>query len=638
MNKNRSLRKCILSLFCILSMPLLLITTRAIPVAGQSASGITLSAPDTSQFPVISTTFGAIDLAGHFVKDLKAEEIQIMENERMVAADSLELVQKGVRFYLAVNESRTFSNRFEEISRFDRLKNHLQGWIKSHPDDTKDEFYFFSNMITPEIAPNVPDEWETAVNNYQPDLKKAVPSLASLNSAVDALLDDGTEATTSAALLYITPLPTAQEILEIKDLLTIASRAGSQVNLWLIGPPEYSTNELAYLLQQYTRESGGAYLLYSGAETLPPIADLLDPLGSLYSLKYTSAAKASGDYKLKVNVRRTELYLESNEQAFSLSILPPNPIFLSPPAEIARSWSETKKRSDSVLLPDQVEVRILIEFPDGFQRPLVSSRLLIDGKLADENTAEPFDLFSLDLADFTASGEHTLKAEVEDSIDLKGETIEIPVAIVIEQKEEGWIGSFLPRITLVNGVIGGIVLLTLILGIIALVRYGMLNRRDKKTAQAPDPLTQPVNISGEYSLSPAKSEEAVAWPLIRGVGLAPARLACRNASEADSEKCKEIPLSGEEITIGSDHRKADVVITHSSVSPAHARIFKDANSDFHLADAGSSAGTWLNYAPVSSRGARLEHGDLVQFGRVSYVFELRGATRKRIQVLPFQEE
>ena len=34
----------------------------------------------------------------------------------------------------------------------------------------------------------------------------------------------------------------------------------------------------------------------------------------------------------------------------------------------------------------------------------------------------------------------------------------------------------------------------------------------------------------------------------------------------------------------------------------------------------------------------LEHGDLVQFGRLVYIFEVHGTAPKRVQVLPYKED
>jgi pSer/pThr/pTyr-binding forkhead associated (FHA) protein len=51
------------------------------------------------------------------------------------------------------------------------------------------------------------------------------------------------------------------------------------------------------------------------------------------------------------------------------------------------------------------------------------------------------------------------------------------------------------------------------------------------------------------------------------------------------------------------------------------------NGAFRLADEGSTAGTWVNYTPVSHEGTRLEHGDLIHFGRVGYRFMLKEPRR-----------
>jgi hypothetical protein len=46
----------------------------------------------------------------------------------------------------------------------------------------------------------------------------------------------------------------------------------------------------------------------------------------------------------------------------------------------------------------------------------------------------------------------------------------------------------------------------------------------------------------------------------------------------------------------------------------------------------------LNYAPVSSRGAHLEHGDVLQFGRASFRFEQLGVETKRLRVVRLPDE
>mgnify|MGYP000887718271 CR=1 FL=1 len=59
---------------------------------------------------------------------------------------------------------------------------------------------------------------------------------------------------------------------------------------------------------------------------------------------------------------------------------------------------------------------------------------------------------------------------------------------------------------------------------------------------------------------------------------------------------------------------------------------------FRLQNEGSGSGTWLNYAPVSAYGARLLHGDLIQFGNVSYRFEIHSAKPARMTVEKLEDD
>jgi pSer/pThr/pTyr-binding forkhead associated (FHA) protein len=91
-------------------------------------------------------------------------------------------------------------------------------------------------------------------------------------------------------------------------------------------------------------------------------------------------------------------------------------------------------------------------------------------------------------------------------------------------------------------------------------------------------------------------------------------------------------------TVGSDPKKAKVVLATSMISPLHARISRIEQDQFKLFDEGSGSGTWLNYAPVSQYGARLEHGDLVQFGAIIYSFEIYQSSPRKFRVESIREE
>jgi predicted component of type VI protein secretion system len=83
------------------------------------------------------------------------------------------------------------------------------------------------------------------------------------------------------------------------------------------------------------------------------------------------------------------------------------------------------------------------------------------------------------------------------------------------------------------------------------------------------------------------------------------------------------------MTFGNDPDKADQVLEDNSVEALHATLWREAEGVYHISDEGSTAGTWVNYTPVSKGGMRLEHGDLVHFGRAGFRFVIRDAKRLR---------
>jgi len=83
-----------------------------------------------------------------------------------------------------------------------------------------------------------------------------------------------------------------------------------------------------------------------------------------------------------------------------------------------------------------------------------------------------------------------------------------------------------------------------------------------------------------------------------------------------------VPLDYPEITIGSSPKKAAYVLASTSIDGLHARLCQPAEGQYRIYDAGSVAGTWVNYNLVPSQGACLQHGDLVQIGRETFRFEL----------------
>lgn len=623
------------------NLALLLLVTALNPVVAQAAGSIDVAPVDTSAYPQVSTSFRAFDAGGDFIRNIRPGELRVLENNATLPEYELELVRTGLRFFVAFNEGPTLANRFSGVSRFDRMKTTLFNWIAAQPSDGSDEMTLVSNQGILEMDTGDPASWQTALEAYQPDLRNMTPGMSSLSTAVDSAMNLNLQGEKSSAILYFTPMPTDAQFVSLQEIANRAKSNGIRIFVWLIGPTDYAATDGALRLQQFAEESGGRFFLFSGAEELPELVDWLDPLAYIYHLSYTTKASVSGDYELVLRIDRGDLSLESAPVAYSFLIAPPNPIFLSPPVEITRSWTETKKKSDSILLPDSTTLEFMVEFPDGMERDLVVSRLFVDGTLASENTAPPLSPLAWDISGYTETATHNLQITVEDIAGLKGQTIEIPVQVTIEEQTLNLWERILNLVNPVNLIVGVIVIAVFIAWLLVLIRIvrRKLKLPRRKVRQPNDPVTQPVNIEGSYTLAPEKPDQVVRWPVIRGVGLAPARLLQKKSSSPEGvEYLLEIPVGNDELVIGSERKKADYVLVHPSVSPRHARIFKDVEGGYRIADAGSVAGTWVNYAPVSTRGVRLEHGDLVQFGRLAYIFEVHGAEPKRVQVLPYKED
>jgi len=79
-----------------------------------------------------------------------------------------------------------------------------------------------------------------------------------------------------------------------------------------------------------------------------------------------------------------------------------------------------------------------------------------------------------------------------------------------------------------------------------------------------------------------------------------------------------------EWTVGSGDTCA-LQLSDSSglMSRLHARLVVT-DGAYRLYDAGSTSGTWINYTPVAvETGQSLEHGDLINLGRVQLRFQRR---------------
>jgi len=98
------------------------------------------------------------------------------------------------------------------------------------------------------------------------------------------------------------------------------------------------------------------------------------------------------------------------------------------------------------------------------------------------------------------------------------------------------------------------------------------------------------------------------------------------------ELCEEVRLNSSHINISTvffgggtpsllDEVQVTRILDDPSVSPLHARL-QELDGEYILSDEKSVAGTWVNDELLAAP-RRLQHGDVVYIGRLSYRFILR---------------
>ncbi len=605
---------------------------------------VSISNLDLSQFPDVTFYLQSYDSEGNFMDGLTENEIRIVEDENTLPARSIEKIEPGIHWIAAVNAGPRLKDLAGGVYRFERIRTHLLDWLQIQAVDSPNDYGLTTNTgVLAANTPGIPG-WSEIFQDYQPIFELSQPNLVSLSLAIDLASASQGSIPKKYAVLYITPMMSQ----EIRDQLPgVAERArqmGVQVDVWLVGAGTLKNTTAEMPFRQLAEITGGSYFFFSGVETLPNPSDSLEKLRWLYQIQYQSRMKTPGVHHLKISVQHAEEWKDSNTLNYHFDVLPPNPIFFSPPSEIIRLPIPSEKlKEPDILEPESVEIQLLVEFPDQYKRKLVYTRLFANGLQVARNNEEPFDRFQWDLSPYTESQTVMLKVDIQDEAGFSASTIQIPVKIIVKTRNR----TFFELISdYQSWIISAAILLTLFLmasafytvrgrGKLPLPKFSTLNKIS-------DPLTQEVQIkqvsplfkaftSGKKATqsSPTENESHQVNAIL-------VRL---------DDWLEEIPQDTlilpamDELLLGKDARKVHLHLDDSSVSNIHARIRYRSPDSYTIYDEGSIAGTWVNYAPISTLGVSLFHGDIVQFGRLTYRLKINHPDSKPvISILPYTIE
>ena len=624
------MRKVILAI----SLTIILLGS-GIHVRAQETARAEIIKVDADSFPTITAFLDVYTPEGKFATAMEASSVTVLENGNPIPIT--ELVEKsiGAQIVVAINPGPPMSTRDTlGISRYERVIEVLRLWAESRPLEPQDEMNLVSTT-GPLLVNAGASEWRNSLVSYQPDARAAVPNLQSLSLALDLLEgQESAQVGMKRSILFLTThLPDQATVTELENLTERASLMGVRVNVWMIDSDAYFVHFSANSLKSLALQTGGDYFAFSGVEPLPDPESYFSHLRHLYTFEYESQLATGGNHNIVAQINLAGLNLASPPQSFELDIQPPNPMLLSPPAQIVRQAPEDDPYNIDLLLPVEQVIEILVEFPDGHIRPIKRATLFVDEEMVAEITAPPFEQLTWDISEYIASGEHSLQVEVEDSLGLTKRSLGVPLTLTLVQPPTGTLAFFGRNSSALT--IGVISLAGLFLLAILLVggRRGIRSfstRREEKAASH-DPITQPIPVAvvakGKNRRTPFPG-----W-IQRQTRLKTLAYLTRLNGNGKSAGGAAIPLTGEKITFGTDPVKVTFVLDDPSISPSHAILSLNEEGGFVLSDQDSVAGTWINFEQIDVVGKELTHGDLIHFGALRYEFSRKRPSKaKKIEI------
>lgn len=599
-----------------------------------------VSAPKTDAFPEISAFLEVRDEQGRFVSGLTAGEMTVIENGERIPVDSLRELQPGVQFVVAINPGRPFSIRDSQaVTRYEYIVEALDSWASALGANHKYDLSLLMNAAPDAVHLTDAGEWLDALYAAPSDHRNAIPNLSILSQAISVAADTTPRQGMGRAVLFITPNPDQATAAALGSLTAQAQQAGVHIFVWMVAAESYFNSPGALALQEMAFATGGNFFAYSGTQPFPDIDAYLEPLSRIYAFSYTSRITARGEQELAVEIDSPAIQTTSAIRTFSLDVQPPNPFLVSPPAEIYRAVITDESNQVVGFTPEEQTIEIMVEFPDGYERDLARTTLYVNGKIAAENTAPPFKIFTWDLSEITESGEFVIQVEAVDSLGLSSVSMATPVDITVQRLPEGFAAEVSRNssiIAVVAVLIAGSILILALVMVMRKRHQPHPNQMGKRRKKRKPPASQPPPVNGNgAALTPRKRLPTWArqipgipgrihWP--RGGRSSRPYGYLERVYDPDSIEAltptQPIPLTMPEITLGADPERATLVLEDPSVDKLHARLRRGQDGKVYLQDNGSVAGTWINFTLTNSKEMPLQDGDMIHIGRAAFRFKL----------------
>ena len=612
---------------------------------------------EVSAFPTISAFLDVFDPQGIFASGLIPEAVTVVEDGQPIPVDSLSEMAVPLQLVVAVNQGTPLDARNTNgVSRFQRVAQVLVQWAQTRPADLPDDFSLVSQAGSVINHASAAD-FIVGLNGFQPDFRAAAPNLQSLAIAIDTVSAQTPRLGMKRSILFITPhMDDPNLAAAMEQYIQRAVENKIHVFVWYVDANTTFATTSAAIFNNLAIQTGGAMFEFSGEERFPDPENYFAPLRRIYLLSYTSHLNLAGNHSISVQVNLASGDLISGQQPFSIDIQPPNPFPVASVSQITRQAPADDPFNTEILLPSVQQIEIIIEFPDGHKRPLTRTALYVDGQLADENTAEPFNVFTWDLSAYTSSADHQIVVEAVDVLGLSKTSMAVPITVTVIKPPSGpsaFLAKYRTAIAFTAIIFAGLVLFLILIS--GRFRLPTLQAAQEARRADADPLTQPIKLVSEEPLVQLPQVSPDTKPKKRRAPARKASTGPRTKKETKKEPLASfIRINGDgqvataapilvvekETVFGTDPVQCTQILDDPSISPIHARLRLTDENGFLLQDNNSLAGTWVNYDPIPREGYRLAHGDMVNFGQLIFRFMINvppPLSKPKITILNIEE-
>ena len=422
---------------------------------------------------------------------------------------------------------------------------------------------------------------------------RATPLQAMLTAAIDHLAAQEGDGRFRAVLLY-TDGARLDRQLDAPALAAAAQAAGVPIFAAVLGA-DASAAELANV-GALTEPTNGQTIHMPTPETADPFYELFAAQATQIELAYRSALRQDGTQQVAVNLGNVR-----DVATFELALAAPE-VTLDAPPTINRAGSAPDTPLP-LLQPATQPLTAIVRWPDGRRSELTEVAFLVDG-VAQPQAAEPtadadgriplaWDISGRD------AGTYQLSVAVTDELGFQATSAPVAVTIVVDRPSPPTPTAAPTPTPAPAAPERDLTAWLLPVALLALAGVALLwavrrARRPRPAPLAPPPAPPP----------PAPREGHVAVLEWAGGEVAPVELPAGN------------------VTLGREAGAVDMVVDGPGVSRLHARIRRDEAGAYWVYDEGSAAGTFLNYEQLGLAPRPLQHGDVVQLGRVTLRFRL----------------